>query len=541
MSDQPASSPVVAISPPSTPCQQRPSVETKPKDSWDIQPGPNDVARVPELPLESPPRQEPTPEADQVPVDQEADQEAPSTTGASVVLSTTAILGQTDAVDEPNATSKLSQAPEGAPRPAEAEEKSVDADILQQPPVPKSNQNRVPKSRIAKLKRINQAAQTSDIRLLRSLALGPGGFLNDGMRKRCWPMILKQLSGKVERPSSSESSTNPSLDSDSDSDSNLDLDSGPTEAPFEHQVSLDVRRSFTNLIEEQGSSNAAVLKMDQRRSGLTNVISTVLRDHPYLNYYQGFHDVCSTLLLVLGEQAATEAAERIALFWLRDSMETSLDGCMNQLQLVLPLLSLVDKELFEFLNSIEYFLPYFCLSWVLTWCSHDVIGYAKAARLFDAFIVSDPLFPIYISIAVIVNRRAQILELEPDYSIVHSYLTKFPEDIELDDVVEEACKYIELYPPRVLQQRFAINLGKASCVNSFPYDLQRYRQVSSQPPHILIKAHQDFIVQQKEAGKWPPYLMITSATTTLALSAIVVSILAVYLSYGGTHDLFMPF
>src|SRR5436190_770097 len=48
-------------------------------------------------------------------------------------------------------------------------------------------------------------------------------------------------------------------------------------------------------------------------------------------------------------------------------------------------------------------LPYYCLSWVLTWCSHDITDFPKVARLFDFFLASNPLMPVYFSAAVSVT------------------------------------------------------------------------------------------------------------------------------------------
>ena len=45
-------------------------------------------------------------------------------------------------------------------------------------------------------------------------------------------------------------------------------------------------------------------------------------------------------------------------------------------------------------------MPYYALSWVLTWFSHDFERFDKVARLFDIFISSSPLMPIYVASSV---------------------------------------------------------------------------------------------------------------------------------------------
>lgn len=45
-------------------------------------------------------------------------------------------------------------------------------------------------------------------------------------------------------------------------------------------------------------------------------------------------------------------------------------------------------------------MPYYALSWILTWYSHDFVRFDKVARLFDLFIASPPLMPVYCASAV---------------------------------------------------------------------------------------------------------------------------------------------
>jgi len=45
--------------------------------------------------------------------------------------------------------------------------------------------------------------------------------------------------------------------------------------------------------------------------------------------------------------------------------------------------------------------PYFALPWVLTWMAHDVESLPKVARIFDFFIASHSLMPLYFTAAVI--------------------------------------------------------------------------------------------------------------------------------------------
>ena len=44
--------------------------------------------------------------------------------------------------------------------------------------------------------------------------------------------------------------------------------------------------------------------------------------------------------------------------------------------------------------------PFFALSWVLTWFSHDIVRYHHVTRIFDFLLASHPLMVVYLSCAV---------------------------------------------------------------------------------------------------------------------------------------------
>ncbi|CAN0520997.1 unnamed protein product, partial [Scytosiphon promiscuus] len=44
--------------------------------------------------------------------------------------------------------------------------------------------------------------------------------------------------------------------------------------------------------------------------------------------------------------------------------------------------------------------PYYCMSWVLTWFSHDLQDLSMVARLYDVLLGAHPTLILYISAAV---------------------------------------------------------------------------------------------------------------------------------------------
>ncbi|KAG0326313.1 hypothetical protein BGZ99_009751 [Dissophora globulifera] len=288
------------------------------------------------------------------------------------------------------------------------------------------------KDSIAKDKRIrllDEAIITGDIEKLQRLSVTGAGFVNDGIRRRAWPLLLHENA--------------PHKD--------------------EEQVQLDVVRSFTHLPADTKSQQAV---KKQKQEDLSHLIMDVLRRHPKLAYYQGFHDVCTCLIEVLGKDAATLAAESMAMFFFRDCMLDNLEPVLDQLALMTKLLRLEDPEVQEFLDRSET-LPFFPLSWVITWCAHDLHNFEKIARIYDFLLCFTPLMSVYFSAAVVMSRREELFEVECDNAMVHTFLTKFPKDVDLELVINHAHRLYMTYPPEVLQNLAENWLDQNSCVNTF--------------------------------------------------------------------------
>ena len=72
---------------------------------------------------------------------------------------------------------------------------------------------------------------------------------------------------------------------------------------------------------------------------LTRLIVRVLYKHPDLHYYQGFHDVAITFLLVVGEQLGFHIVEKLSANQLKDFMGPTLERTTFLLQFMYPIVS----------------------------------------------------------------------------------------------------------------------------------------------------------------------------------------------------------
>ncbi|XP_035537820.1 TBC1 domain family member 20-like [Morone saxatilis] len=176
-----------------------------------------------------------------------------------------------------------------------------------------------------KLAEIHQAliSDPVDIETLRRAAASKGGLLTDELRRKVWPKLLNinvyELPHKPGRDVR---------------DNHKDY----------NQVVLDVRRSMKRFPKGMPSTERAVLQEQ-----LIDIILAVLKHNPQLHYYQGYHDVAVSLLLVVGEQMAIAMLDTLSNYHLRDFMDPTMDSTKHILNYLMPILEQVDRELHDFM------------------------------------------------------------------------------------------------------------------------------------------------------------------------------------------------
>lgn len=134
-------------------------------------------------------------------------------------------------------------------------------------------------------------------------------------------------------------------------------------------------------------------------------------------------------------------------------METTMESTVKLLFNIMPLIDRKHPKLAEHIQKAELGII-FCLSWLITWYSHVMENLKIILRLYDLFIASDPLMPIYLA-AIIVSEKAQeVLNIDCDMAMLHTVITKFPSKIEDSEKVEEyiqlALNLYDEHPPKAL-------------------------------------------------------------------------------------------
>lgn len=255
-------------------------------------------------------------------------------------------------------------------------------------------------------------------------ALSEGGLVSDNIRKTGWPELLGLDISKHEILSSEESLR---------------------EHPEYSQVVLDVNRSLKRFPPGIPYEQRVALQ-DQ----LTNLILRVITKYPHLRYYQGYHDVAITFLLVVGEELAFRIMEKLSTNHLRDCMEPTMEKTSYLLNYVFPLIKHLNEDLCDHLEK-SGAGTMFCLPWFLTWFGHSLNHYKDVVRLYDFFLASPPLMPLYLTAVIVQYRSKEILALEPDMAAVHCFLSQLPDDLPFDKLILEAVNLYEEYPPSIAE------------------------------------------------------------------------------------------
>jgi hypothetical protein len=297
-------------------------------------------------------------------------------------------------------------------------------------------------------------------------------------------------------------------------------------------VSFLIRKQQSNSLTDETKRNAL-------KPQLSDLIVSVLRAHPSLSYFQGYHDITGVLLLVLGPNAAVEAVSRLSLLRIRDFMSSTLDGAFTHLQLIPYILNDADPELARHLQLLEH--PYYALSATLTLYAHEIEEYGVIARLFDFLIAGEAVTSLYLFCEIIRMRRAELLEIEPDdKDMLHFTLSKLPKPLDLDALISSAVTLMKKHPPESLGFHFAwFTVPKSSTLKTTRDPVRVAGQTLEQGEawlaqhEIVMKRHRS----RKAAIKYTKGLVRKyRSPALLSLAAVAVGVLSLWVGHGRGID-----
>ncbi|KAH8350668.1 hypothetical protein KR084_010734 [Drosophila pseudotakahashii] len=254
--------------------------------------------------------------------------------------------------------------------------------------------------------------------VLVKLSLTPYGLVNDHLRRILWPQLAGVDVNSLEQA--------PSLD---------ELQYHPEY----NQVVLDVNRSLKRFPPGIPYEQRIALQ-DQ----LTVLILRVIQKYPNLRYYQGYHDVAVTFLLVVGEQIAYAIMEQLSTTHFSECMQETMEATQRRLMFIWPVIKFENPELYKFLQSSSVG-TLFALPWYLTWFGHSLNSYKAVVRLYDYFLASPIYTPIFVTAAILLYRSNEILKEDCDMASVHCLLSTLPEDLPYEDLLKTSSKLFHKY------------------------------------------------------------------------------------------------
>lgn len=290
-----------------------------------------------------------------------------------------------------------------------------------------------------------------DITQLRKVA-AIRGLVSDSLRARVWPVLLA-----VEAPLAREVATFAARAAAGHKDS--------------HVVACDMERSLWSFTEGWTDDERAA-----KRAALRRVLDAAVGGNASgIFYYQGLHDIAAVLLFVLGsELAAYRTLRALASTHLRDCTRPDLAAATETLSLLYPILEQCDPELYSYLQGLHepaLEVPYFALSWYMTWFAHDVPSLSQIARLFDLFLSSHPLMPLYVAAVAIKGNRQQLLACGADGLAAYDTLKRMrflqPGQPTADELAQQAAALYQAVPPAQLARQRGIQLEHSAAIDAY--------------------------------------------------------------------------
>ncbi|EHH19829.1 hypothetical protein EGK_02560, partial [Macaca mulatta] len=233
-----------------------------------------------------------------------------------------------------------------------------------------------------KVAEIHQALNSdpTDVAALRRMAISEGGLLTDEIRRKVWPKLLN-VNANDPPPISGKNLRQMSKDY--------------------QQVLLDVRRSLRRFPPGMPEEQREGLQEE-----LIDIILLILERNPQLHYYQGYHDIVVTFLLVVGERLATSLVEKLSTHHLRDFMDPTMDNTKHILNYLMPIIDQVNPELHDFMQIVLY-------------------------------------------------REQEVLDCDCDMASVHHLLSQIPQDLPYETLISRAGDLFVQFPPSELAREAA--------------------------------------------------------------------------------------
>lgn len=111
----------------------------------------------------------------------------------------------------------------------------------------------------------------------------------------------------------------------------------------------------------------------------------------------------------------------------------------------------------------------FALPWFLTWFGHSLNRYKDVVRLYDFFLASPKLMPLYVATSLVIQRRDEVLAVDCDMASIHYQLSRIPDDLDFEEILNRASILYEKYPPEQVEKDVKARVQQEYVFFSYSY------------------------------------------------------------------------
>ncbi|XP_017106060.1 TBC1 domain family member 20 isoform X2 [Drosophila bipectinata] len=338
----------------------------------------------------------------------------------------------------------------------------------------------------------NSINQNISLEVLKKLAISSFGLVNDKLRRILWPCLAGVDASSLERVPTLNAFQNHHEYNQVVLDVNRSLKRFPPGIPYEQRIALQ----------------------DQ----LTVLILRVIKKYPNLRYYQGYHDVAVTFLLVAGEEVAYAIMDKLSTTHFSECMQETMEATQKRLMFIWPVVKFENADLYEFLQASSVG-TLFSLPWYLTWFGHSLNSYKTVVRLYDYFLASPIYTPIFLTAAILLHRSKEILKEDCDMAAVHCLLSRLPDDLPFEDLIKASTKLYAKYSLTLLENEVEILMHQEENRLMEEKMLLERRKKITRP---VIKP------RNFEIKRWLPNLLTSKSVVLTTAVSIVVGVCAYY-------------
>lgn len=264
-----------------------------------------------------------------------------------------------------------------------------------------------------KILQLSEAIYSRNIFYLKQAAIRSDGLVSNEIRKSAWALLLNISHEPWHRLDYSNS--------------------------YSDLIQKDIDRSLFGM---DISDTYTEVEREGKRQDLSNIINAVISLNPDLHYSQGYNQICTVFYITAGLDLGFYLSEKCAQDMLRDSMRKSFeDGLIQQLHLIYKLLESCDVFVARKLEAIYSFdaevgIPSIAVPWIICWLSSSLYKYIDIAKVFDFCLATHALAPVYISVAIILAKRKELLESQEtsDVHVLYREIT----DLHIGKICTEA-------------------------------------------------------------------------------------------------------